>query len=318
MFSLKFKQIMEKRGHQVSFSEPRDYDVLFLIVQCPFDLLIKAKQMQKKVIQRLDGVYYWSISGPKFPLWNAKSAIIKNFFADYLVFQSKYSQHSAERFLGNLIPKPSTIIYNGVDTELFSNRGNSVNLRDNLRQEIIFSASEFRYRSQIDTLLESFRCYQSLYNANAKLVLVGSFSGEVAPYPQIYQTLPRVQFVGPIPNSDLPRWERGADLFVFSHLNPPCPNNIIEAMSCGLPICGINDGSMGELCDPSCSRLLKTTGNGYWCGRKIDPGQFAANMNFLLKNKRCYSTNSRKHALTQFSLAKMGEEYEKMLQQVIL
>ena len=40
---------------------------------------------------------------------------------------------------------------------------------------------------------------------------------------------------------------RAGDIFIYSHLNPPCPNSVIEAVSCGLPVVGFNSGAMTEL-----------------------------------------------------------------------
>src|SRR5262249_1785909 len=40
---------------------------------------------------------------------------------------------------------------------------------------------------------------------------------------------------------------RSSDVFVYSFLNPPCPNSVIEAISCGLPVVGFDSGSMSEL-----------------------------------------------------------------------
>ncbi len=41
---------------------------------------------------------------------------------------------------------------------------------------------------------------------------------------------------------------RQTDIFLYSHLNPPCPNSVIEAISTGLPVVGFDSGSMSELC----------------------------------------------------------------------
>ena len=39
-----------------------------------------------------------------------------------------------------------------------------------------------------------------------------------------------------------------SDLFVYSFLNPNCPNSVIEAGACGLPVVGFDSGAMRELC----------------------------------------------------------------------
>jgi glycosyltransferase involved in cell wall biosynthesis len=41
---------------------------------------------------------------------------------------------------------------------------------------------------------------------------------------------------------------RGSDIFVYCLYNTPCPNSVIEAISCGLPGVGFDSGAMSELC----------------------------------------------------------------------
>src|SRR5215204_1312230 len=90
-FAKKFQLGMEELGHTVVYDYCNDYDVLFLIVQCPLKYLIDAKRRGKKIVQRLDGTYYWTVSGWKFPLLNAKATYIRHLFTDFTVYQSDFS-----------------------------------------------------------------------------------------------------------------------------------------------------------------------------------------------------------------------------------
>jgi glycosyltransferase involved in cell wall biosynthesis len=120
IFAKKFKNGMEKLGHEVFFHYRPDYDILFMIAQAPFKYLLEAKRRKIPIVQRLDGVFYFSVSSWKFPFFNLKAALIRHFFTDFTVYQSQYSRYSAEKFLGKKKDDPSTIIYNGVATDLFS------------------------------------------------------------------------------------------------------------------------------------------------------------------------------------------------------
>lgn len=316
-FARKFKEGMEAAGHEVTFEWTPDYDVLFLIVQCPLKYLLDAKRRGKKIVQRLDGTYYWSVSGWKFPLMNAKAAYIRHFFTDFTIYQSEYSQDCANRFLGRKWHDPSAIIYNGVDLALFNPEGQKKELRDNPSQRVFFTASAFRRRDQIIPVVEGFKAYQKKYDGNSKLVIAGTFSGAIQGLPAALEQEQSVQLVGKVRNSELPLYARAADVFLFTHLNPPCPNNIIESLACGLPICGLADGAMSEIVTPAQNgELLPVHGSGFWTQRRFDPEAFADALHLVLTRPK-YRLMARQAACERFSLSGMVDRYVKSLRSLV-
>ncbi len=314
IFASKFKAGMEKHGHEVFFEYREDYDVLFLIVQGPFRYLLDAKKRGKKIVQRLDGTYYWSVASWKFPFYNLKAMLTRWFFADFSIYQSKYSQRCVEAFLGKMNPDPSTTIFNGVDTQLFSHEGETLSLREYPDQMVFFTVSDFRRKDQILPLLQAIAQYKKLYNNRFRFVIAGQFSREVAHIPQEYAHFSNVVFLGKIANSDLPKYERGCDVFLLSHLNPPCPNNVLEALACGLPICGVGDGAMPEIVEHGqTGLLLSTQGDAFWKRRQIDPTLFARQLYELTLTLPEYKRHCRENSLLRFSLERMIDEYQSAL-----
>lgn len=312
-FVKKFALGMTEKGHYVVFEECADYDILFVIVQAPFSVLWRAKKSGRPIVQRLDGVYYWAVSGWKFPLLNLKAALTRHFFADYTVYQSAYSKFCVEKFLGKKKEERQTIIYNGVDTHHFSPIGPKKNLRNSPREFIFFTASEFRRRDQIIPMLSALERLAERTKITFKLVLAGQFIRELSHFENTLKEYPWVQFLGKIPNEELPQYERGSDLFLFCHNNPPCPNNVIEAMSSGLPIVGIADGSMPELVqNDSEGLLLSSSGNAFWKRRVIDTNTLSHLIEEAIAKKEALSPIARQTALERFSLEKMIGEYEKV------
>jgi glycosyltransferase involved in cell wall biosynthesis len=316
-FAIKFRDVMKQLGHDVYFELPLTYDLLFLIVQAPFGYLQNAKSKGIRIVQRLDGVYYWTIAKSWFPLYNAKSALIRYFYSDYCIYQSNYCRQACNQFLGPSL-KPSSIVINGVDLKLFTPSGKKVNLRKNAEELIVFNASDFRYRHQIDPILAAVDTYRHKCNFNCRLVLAGSFSREVESYPGEILKQNWITFLGPLKNKDLPVYERSSDMFIFSHTNPPCPNNIIEAMACGLPICGLTDGSMTELCiDGVNSLLIPIKESGYWTQKRIDTDKFAENIDKVSKNLKRFSNKSRYLAEQKFDIMNMGKKYESIFSKIL-
>ncbi len=313
-FALKFKSGMEQQGHEVFFDYREDYDVLFLIVQCPLAYLWDAKKKGKKIIQRLDGTYYWSVSGWKYTLYNLKAKIIRHFFTDFTIYQSEYSKYCAEKFLGKKHSDPSSLIYNGVDLELFSSKGDTINIRDNPQQKIFFTASAFRRKDQIIPILQAMERYRTKYSDDFKLLVAGTFSPAVSHIPAQWSHFKNIHFLGKINNEDLPRYERSSDVFLFTHLNPPCPNNVIEAMACGLPICGVADGAMNELVRTGVNgELIPVSGDAFWKQRIYDSDAFTDNLKHIVDHQKEYSQQSRKDALDRFSIHHMIGKYAEIL-----
>lgn len=309
-FTLKFKEGMEKRGHEVFFEYRPDYDILFMIVQAPFKYLIEAKFRRKPIVQRLDGVLYWSVASWKFPFLNAKATIIRHAFADYTIYQSRYSKYCAEKFLGKKLRDPSTLIYNGVNTKLFSPEGEKLDLRDTPDQKIFFTVSAFRREDQIVPIFDALSYYRKKYDGNFKFFIAGAFTGKASHIPKKYASFKNAVFLGRINNSELPMYERSADVFLLTHLNPPCPNNVIESLACGLPVCGVADGAMPELVEDGKSGFLTPTrGDAFWNGRKISSQQFADKLFSLTSFKDSFKKHARIRALEKFSLDEMIQKY---------
>jgi glycosyltransferase involved in cell wall biosynthesis len=312
IFAKKFSKAIKKEGYDVVFEHCDDYDILFIIVDCPLKYVFEAKQKNKKIVQRLDGCYYPVVSGWKYLLMNLKPKIIHNFFADFVVYQSKYSKYSCNNFLGKSKKGKWTIIYNGVDTKRFSQKGAKVKIKDNPSQKIIFTASRFRRDDQIVPIVEGVKELQKT-RKDFKLLVAGTLSPNLD---KIKKNTKYIKFLGKIPNEDLPKYERSSDIFIQTHLNPPCPNNIIEAITIGLPVCGMNDGSMTELVkNHKTGELLPTKGDAYFKPRKYNAELMAKALNKMLDNIDSYKKALKKQE-ERFNINQMINKYVEVFKQI--
>lgn len=306
-FAQKFKEGAEKEGHRVIYKFKLQYDILLASPRAPMRYLVHAKLRNKTIIHRLDGVYApETVAGWLYPAYNLPLRITRNHFANAVIYQSKYSQKTCREYLGRPPSKPTALIYNGVDTARFSPDGETHQLKNSPDQHLFISASRFRRKDQIIPLLDAFSYYKKKFYANSKLVVIGDFSGPVAKIPQTLAS-DSVVFTGIVTNAKLPEYLRSADVFLFTHKNPPCPNNVIEAMACGLPICGVSDGSMPELVTPNkTGELVKEEMRKRASDFSVG---FSRNLNSIMQNKSHYKYETRKHAIACFSLQQMVEKY---------
>lgn len=312
IFVKKFKKGMEERSHEVFFEYRPDYDYIFAIVVCYPQYLLPAKMKGKKIVQRLDGMCYYTTSGWNYLRLNFPAWFIRKFFSNYTIYQSHYSKYCTEKFIGKKRNEKYSLIYNGTDLKRFNPKGDDIRekLQDNPDQQLFITASKFRRKDQIIPIIEALKHYHEKHNKNFKFLVVGQFIGEVKNVVEKYKSVPYLDFIGKIQNEDLPAYLRSSDAFLITHLNPPCPNNVIEAMASGLPICGVNDGAMSELTKPGeNSLLIPTEGDAFWKPRNLDTEKFADNLAEIMKNQEMYAKNSRKIAEERFDLDVMIEKY---------
>lgn len=310
-FGKKFKQAAHLHGHEVTFVPEDHYDILVVPATCPLTILRHAQRRGVPIVHRLDGVYYPSTTvGWRYPLHNFPMQFIRRRYADSSIYQSYYAKHCCEIFLGPPRSKKETIIYNGVDTAHFSPGLPHNHLRDNARQHIFINWSRFRAVDQVLPLIRAIMHYRQKYTMNAKLVLAGNFSGRVARVPRAIRQLSYVQWLGVIPNDQLVTTARGADVFLFTHHNTSCPNNVLEAMACGLPICGVADGAVPELvAHEQTGLLIPAHGEAWYTQRKLDLDSFVDNMHHLIDNKNTYGQEAVARVQKLFSLDQMVRHY---------
>lgn len=62
----------------------------------------------------------------------------------------------------------------------------------------------------------------------------------------------RIEYLGEVPNADLPRLYAESDLLLFASSCENLPNILIEAMASGIPICSSDRSPMPEICRDAC------------------------------------------------------------------
>lgn len=305
-FASKFRSEAIKAGHEVISRFYYNFDVLFIIADCPIWIPIYAKLARKKVVQRLDGVYHPATpAGRLYPLYNLKMWFIHRFLADTVVYQSKFSQHSCERFLGKTRAEHTTIIYNGVDVEKIPARDPvSTN-----RPTKLVTFAKFRRRDQIEPLLESVkRLDPSLFSFD----IYGSYTENLRP---LFENLPsNTRFIGKRQNEAMLKLLSEYDIFLFSDQSA-CPNSVLEAMAAGLPTVAFERGSIPELIESGYNGKIipvRTGSNAFADSYPFDEPQYVMFERAIVEttnNLPELTTHSRKLAATRYGLPAMTQSY---------
>jgi glycosyltransferase involved in cell wall biosynthesis len=103
-----------------------------------------------------------------------------------------------------------------------------------------------------------------------------------------------------------------------AEVNPPCPNSVIEAMACGLPVIGFDSGALKELVSESAGCIVPYGANP-WKLETPDISALAESAGQVLEKQDqlplagTMRAAARKRAEAEFSLDKMVDSYLKVL-----
>jgi glycosyltransferase involved in cell wall biosynthesis len=308
-FARKFGRALATRQIEIVNTFSGDCDVLLAIVSAPLQDLLQARRCGVPILQRLDGVYYPAVSGRRWWIQNLPIWITYRFFANRVVFQSEYSQRMCERFLGQ--PRcPTSIIYNGVNLNLFTPDGEVQKLAEGTI--LLCLLATFWRQSEILPVVEAFDRLRMQYR-NSQLVVVGRFVPSIQHIPS---SRPDILWMGQIPNQQLPVVYRGADLMLSAKLRAPCPNAVIEAMACGLPIACFESGAHWELIGDEAG-ICVPLNDDFGPFPDLNGAALADAGGHVLQNRSKFASGARWRAEQHFGLDQMVERYLAVFREVI-
>ena len=117
-----------------------------------------------------------------------------------------------------------------------------------------------------------------------------------------------VTWLGVVERGRIPYLDRSAHLLYSAELNPPCPNAVIEALACGLPVVGFAAGSLPELLDTQSGRMSPWGGN-IWKLQPPNRQGLAEAALEVLHDQPPFRAGARARAETLFGLEPMVEKY---------
>ncbi len=193
-------------------------------------LRLKLKNQNIIVIHRIDGPLY-SIRDRNLEI-DFKIYELNNLIADGTVTQSQWSQR--KNFLHGLKKRNfQEVIMNAADGDIFFPNLEKRNERKNKTKLVAVSWSSnynkgFDLYKFLDKNLD-FNQYSMKFIGNSPL----SFKN--------------IRIIKPVKSYDLANILRESDIYITGSKNDPCSNSLIEALSCGLPCVGLNDGGHPEI-----------------------------------------------------------------------
>ncbi len=221
-------------------SSLKNAKVVFFPTSFPLPKLDKITRQGAYVIQRLDGIYYPSKHGEQYLEINCNPQKIYLEYADAVIFQSRYSQAQCFAMFGER--ENYRIIINGVDKSIFYPSGTPENNRRDGKIRFV-TTGRFRNIDMIEPVVKALDMLRETIDFEFSVI-----GPVVNPQLEPYFQRPYIRHIETLPFLEIAEVLRNSDIFIYSHLNPPCPNSVVEAISCGVPIVGFDSGAMSELC----------------------------------------------------------------------
>ena len=210
---------------------------------------IKNLKKQKiPIIHNQNGVFYkgWYGNG-----WKEKNSIMSFQYhsADYVFFQSNFSKFCSDKFLGKR-DGPGEVLYNAVDNNFFRPLKKKI-LTEKLKILVTGKYQEHLYYSLEFSI-------EILYQLNKnKIPSVIYFAGYYDPkirrklilFAKKHNLDNEIFFLGTYSQEKADVIYNSSDIYFYFVHQSNCPNSVIEAMSCGLPVVCQNTGGLPEIVD---------------------------------------------------------------------
>ena len=291
-------------------SSPEKAKLLFFPIVYSRKSIKEIKAKGGKVIQRLDGIYYPTQHGEEYTSLNSSIKDIYLNYADFVVFQSNYSRLQCFAMLGPKNKNQYKIIINGVDKRLFYPARKS--FQPNLKTTISFVVcGVFRKHIMLDPIVHALDRVRE--KRNIELRVVGPIEDN---------TLKRLMhrdyivYHGRKTQEEIAEVLRNSHIYISSQINDNCPNSVIEAISCGLPVVGLSSGAMPELLYFSKDLLAKISGDIFQRSEDIDIEQLIEKIDRSIEGFPEFRNRALDHSHL-YSLEDCGEAYIQLFNQFL-
>lgn len=315
-FRLKFEQGLRSRGVEATndLDEPADA-VLILAGTRDLSRLRKVHAQGRRIVQRLDGLNWvhrarWAglryTTRAIYGNWNL--SYIRNHFAGKVIYQSQFVKGWWENWYG-AAHVPSTVILNGVDLSRYSPLGAHERPTNFFRLLVVEGSLAGGLDSGLFYAVELAKRLAKKYRI--ELTVIGR-TDKSAKKKVREQNDFEIRFMDSVPREEIPFLMRSAHLLFSAEVNPPCPNSVIEALACGLPVVGFDTGSLAEIVQGGAGRLAAYGANPWRLGRPDIPSLAEAAEEALRENER-FRKSARERAESALGLDAMVDEYLKVL-----
>ncbi|MGB2896469.1 MAG: glycosyltransferase family 4 protein [Anaerolineales bacterium] len=306
---------LRERGISVCFDlgdEPYD-GVLVVGGTRKVSGLWEARRRGVPVIQRLDGmnwIHRKRRTGHRHYLRaetaNALLSFIRKRIATGVIYQSEFVLGWWERVYGPAL-KPHWVVHNGVDLNRYSPEGPHDRPEDRYRMLVVEGRLEGGYELGVEHAISLAAQIAKTTTLSLELMIAGQVPSTLKEWAQRTAEIP-ILWPGLIPPDQIPALDRSAHLLFAADIHPACPNAVIEALGCGLPVAAFDTGALKELVGVEAGVIVPFGGESWQLDTPDFPSLAQAAVGVLEDQER-YRAGARAHAEANLGLDKMVDRY---------
>ena len=315
-FRLKFENGLRARGVDVTYNLSESSDAILVLAGTRrLFPLWRARSRGGRIVQRLDGINWvhrvrWA--GLRYTIravygnWNL--SFIRRRLADRVIYQSRFIRRWWEDWY-RPARVPSSVILNGVDLNQYTPDG--LHERPSMHQRLLIVEGSLAggLNSGLFSAVELANQLSRKYKI--ELIVVGRVDSR-AKNKLENQTAFRIKFMEAVKREQIPWLMRSSHLLFSAEVNPPCPNSVVEALACGLPVVGFDTGSLSELVQGDAGRLAPYGANQW----KLEQPDIHALVNAaedVLQDNEKFRKRAREQAERNLGLDRMVDKYLEVL-----
>ena len=319
-FQAKFILGLQRQNIPFTFNLSNPANTAILVIGGTRQLyaLQRARRQGVRIVQRLNGMN-WLHKVEKTPLRAALRAEINNRIlafirrrlADRIVYQSIFSRDWWDRVYGERTI-PNQVVYNGIDLERYSPDGPETPPADHFRILLVEGHLTGGYARGLETAVRMAQMARDQHQLPIELMVVGDVDDKLKARAHTLAPQLWITWQGVVSREDIPALDRAAHVLFSADLNAACPNSVIEAMACGLPVVAYDTGALGELVRDGAGEVVPY-GADHWQLEEPDIPQLATACARVLTENEPYRNRARMRAESSFDLNAMTEAYLKAL-----
>lgn len=211
----------------------------------------------KKFFFRIDGIMYDLLADPAIKQQSNQQILKGARLSEGVIFQSQFSKMLFEKILG-YVPPTQVIIHNGTNLNKFK-REKSIGIRNKLNIPenafVFVTSAKWRTHKRLEAMIESFVDFRRRHKVIDTYLLV------IGEYEDLH--IENVLFLQSVDNDLLSAYYSISDVYLFYSWLDNCPNSVIEALCCGLPVICTNQGGTHELVEMSNGGIVVDADNPF-------------------------------------------------------
>jgi glycosyltransferase involved in cell wall biosynthesis len=314
-FQAKLAAGLTRRGVEVSMDLAERPCAAVLVIGGTRKLrgLWQARRSGARIVHRLDGMNWLHRrrrTGIRHFLRSEYGNLLLEFIrtrlADAVVYQSEFARKWWEGAKGPA-RAPARVIYNGVDLGRYSPSGEHQRPEDRYRLLIVEGNLGGGYETGLESAVGLAEQVALLVSLPVELMVVGKASRTLQESWRRQASIP-VEFTGQVSPERIPAVDRSAHLLYSADIQAACPNSVIEALACGLPVAAFDTGALAELVQDDAGRVVPYGGDAW----RLDPPDLPALARAaaeILAAPGRFRPAARKRAEEAFGMEEMVDRY---------